>query len=100
RRPQSSPPFPYTTLFRSITQARFDRLASDSGDFGNFFKSEAIFHAQQEGYALFLRQFLKCDLQPSTLLELAQHAIWPFVIRCIKDRKSTRLNSSHVKISY
>src|SRR2546421_2377913 len=74
RRPPRSTLFPYTTLFRSH-------------------------HAPR--YRLFLLQFAERDLD--RLVHLAVDGDLPFVrvdrgVR--KDRKSTRLNSSHDQISY
>src|SRR5690606_39970587 len=62
RRPPTSPLFPYTTLFRSVT-----------------LKPEASLSVYPGGEAAY------------TASELAERT---------GDRKSTRLNSSHVKISY
>src|SRR5690606_41813677 len=82
RRPPSSTLFPYTTLFRSRTNGRSAPRLRQPG-------------AQH-------RQLPPTRLQPQrTAPELhetigrdTRHA------REVEDRKSTRLNSSHVKISY
>src|SRR2546426_3659876 len=74
RRPPRSTLFPYTTLFRSLSLVK---LASDAQDF---------FHETRSG-ALSLRQ-LGFELSA------------PLNTGCEQDRKSTRLNSSHLVISY
>src|SRR5207302_10663849 len=72
RRPPGPPLFPYTTLFRSGTVA-------------------LLVHPEQ-------RDALVADpaLVPHAIEEILR---WDAPVRPI-DRKSTRLNSSHVKISY
>src|SRR5690606_42153271 len=70
RRPPRSTLFPYTTLFRSLTSYRGDR------------------------HLLSLSFF-----SPSLFLFLTQSLTHSFSLSLL-DRKSTRLNSSHVKISY
>src|SRR5437667_2440565 len=79
RRPPISTLFPYTTLFRSII--------SELGQLTNllygqdFFKEYQIF-----GRSIFLKIAKKLDWQPKKGEK--------------QDRKSTRLNSSHITISY
>src|SRR5690606_41660039 len=88
RRPRSTL-FPYTTLFRSsllIVLAIFGLLQLTSG--GLFFN--ALKHDKENFTVLqTIRQ------QQSTL-----NGSWVALLQTRKDRKSTRLNSSHVKISY
>src|SRR5690349_24705781 len=76
RRPPSSTLFPYTTLFRSLFFLQVGEL---------LFEPAEPFDRR---FVLFLAQRLAFDLElhdaPSYLV----------------DRKSTRLNSSHVEISY
>src|SRR5690625_6631564 len=80
-RPPPCPPlFPYTTLFRSL---RPD-LASAYGDFGR---------RQDRRVLLYLSGFTN-GLVIDVELDMA---VWFGLGR---DRKSTRLNSSHVAISY
>src|SRR3989442_4541023 len=76
RRPPRSTLFPYTTLFRSLHARR-----------------STAHHDEREERAPPLGVGFE-----HRVLELAQHVI-PDAIR-IRDRKSTRLNSSHVRISY
>src|SRR5256885_4392720 len=79
RRPPRSTLFPYTTLFRSQT-ASFEKtpqLARQDGGFGRqVFAEEIRIGAMQK------------DCRPNNF------------VRNHEDRKSTRLNSSHLVISY
>src|SRR5256885_7873306 len=79
RRPPRSTLFPYTTLFRSLTQVRI----SPSGDHG----AEAVW----------LRAALAGAPALASGLEIQAGAPRRVVVA---DRKSTRLNSSHLVISY
>src|SRR5690349_23735642 len=71
RRPPRSTLFPYTTLFRSKLGANFQD------------EIDAHFEYMPERY-----------FQAYSVPEIAEH------IRLFRDRKSTRLKSSHVEISY
>src|SRR2546426_8234846 len=75
RRPPRSTLFPYTTLFRSLLKPACVRSA---------------FTAADEKLALNLGR-------RGVTLEQLRRAIW---LGCARDRKSTRLNSSHLVISY
>src|SRR5690349_23701269 len=81
RRPPRSTLFPYTTLFRSICQSRSDLVRSS-----------------------FRVHRCRCCPVPKWFGCLGKYssATQPFSKRrgCFGDRKSTRLNSSHVEISY
>src|SRR2546430_6451556 len=74
RRPPRSTLFPYTTLFRSVAGREFSWLGQKS-------------------------VWVCCveDRLPLEILLAGQHKWYGFVMR---DRKSTRLNSSHSQISY
>src|SRR5690606_41901084 len=97
RRPPRSSPFPYTTLFRSDPhdpRARtFDHIRPRS-EGGRFTKSNGVAcinrplwrHAPVVSPESVWR--MEMPRQPMTLLVISA------------DRKSTRLNSSHVKSSY
>src|SRR5207302_9525084 len=86
--------FPYTTLFRSpvgeLTSPMATQIDKDTGRhetiafFNRATESEPI-----SGFLYFYRVLESCF---DDVLEDAIH-VW-------RDRKSTRLNSSHVKISY
>src|SRR5690606_40704158 len=84
RHPPSSPLFPYTTLFRSPVFA---------GDAPYDLASDPTYQAALAGQAS----------RPAALLGRAidvSLATAAFPFDTSSDRKSTRLNSSHVKISY
>src|SRR2546426_8480264 len=79
RRPPRSTLFPYTTLFRSLSQPH----AADGRE-----------HAADRAV---------CDLEgpdEGTFVDLQQAARRDALRRADQDRKSTRLNSSHLVISY
>src|SRR3712207_8811367 len=85
RRPPRSTLFPYTTLFRSSDFAELARKESDDtvsgsqgGDLGAFTKGQMVPEFDQVAFSLKEGE----------------------VSQPIKDRKSTRLNSSHANISY
>src|SRR3712207_7837610 len=85
RRPPRSTLFPYTTLFRSQTQAvaRLYRLAvPEPSGLGRDVHAVPLRVQVREHYAPHAR----LPREPHRLFEL--------------DRKSTRLNSSHANISY
>src|SRR2546426_5067251 len=77
RRPPRSTLFPYTTLFRSC-------------------QSQLMLHHTVEGNAL--RPLGKNEDLP--LVFIRQEAFWYGNEKINRDRKSTRLNSSHLVISY
>src|SRR5690606_39845787 len=86
RRPPSSTPFPYTTLFRSN---RVDELTREIGrqhigDGRQHDEDENGQHQQR--------------LAPPITAGIGQYGAEG--VGSPEDRKSTRLNSSHVKISY
>src|SRR5437899_3435986 len=85
RHPPRSTLFPYTTLFRSRLAKLIDRLdtelrASNSAGFG------------QRAYEWSAIYRLVRLLRPETIVETG--------VADGRDRKSTRLNSSHLGISY
>src|SRR5690606_40363296 len=98
RPPPRSPPFPYTTLFRSglptvLTLKALGALpAAHPSNLGmlGMHGSRAANMAVQECDLLFVVGARFDDRATGKLAEFAPNA----------DRKSTRLNSSHVKISY
>src|SRR5690606_41988755 len=92
-RPATSPLFPYTTLFRSLTE---------------WLEAQRIIaRAQQGGYVLTRDP---AEMELAEVLEALPEAMPPVSTLPVSlgesdlwyppDRKSTRLNSSHVKISY
>src|SRR5690606_42015100 len=86
RRPPSSTLFPYTTLFRSVEDGRVlgDLLQGEVAD--------ELLPGEK------LRPVIQGPAQEGQVVDhrLGQVALLPVLV----DRKSTRLNSSHVKISY
>src|SRR5438309_6204214 len=92
RRPPRSTLFPYTTLFRSITDDT-EEIAAEANQELNTFSSEMSKKAHD---------FDKVALPPEMarkmlLLKLSAGFPAPAISG---DRKSTRLNSSHSSISY
>src|SRR2546430_8229678 len=75
RRPPRSTLFPYTTLFRSLSDTEMERMRE-----------------QLNGILGYIDKLKELDVSG---VEPTSHAV-PLV----KDRKSTRLNSSHSQISY
>src|SRR5256885_4270378 len=82
RRPPRSTLFPYTTLFRSKGPAV---LASHR--FG--LRKPASLEDEPGNYSADIREYRGCTLQEQERFRLVA-----------RDRKSTRLNSSHLVISY
>src|SRR5690606_42057326 len=97
RRRLSVPALPYTTLFRSATapadiRESYRALLRESRHYGELFD-------QLQKYSLG-RQF---DEVVDTFIEIAGNdmsSVGPSTDPRFLDRKSTRLNFSHVKISY
>src|SRR3712207_8415550 len=83
RRPPRSTLFPYTTLFRSCTP---------SGNFGNI---TAGLFAKEMG--LPVKRFIAANNANDVVYQYLKSGIYHPQPR---DRKSTRLNSSHANISY
>src|SRR3712207_8677589 len=92
RRPPRSTLFPYTTLFRSGTDDQADAVGHELVEEGDALPRVGLVVLDQQvvGDAALLRQMGGSQLQPA-LLGLAVAG---------RDRKSTRLNSSHANISY
>src|SRR5690606_42050640 len=88
RRPPRPPLLPYTTLFRSHTEQRCC-IRQEQGDENQ--------KADWENNFFQLADMSQLSHHDSTIRFRGQR---PHNRRLDKDRKSTRLNSSHVKISY
>src|SRR5204862_5955435 len=84
--PPISTLFPYTTLFRSLPEARPDRFAGDAGRDGEC-RCRHLWRRHP------VRRRERCDVEQADF----RHGRGA---RAVADRKSTRLNSSHVEISY
>src|SRR5690349_23440373 len=89
RRPPTSTLFPYTTLFRSQRDKAVARSEGQSRDPGRIDPRIGAPHAAVEVTAVSQRDRQLERARGSQLLRA-----------CHGDRKSTRLNSSHVEISY
>src|SRR5205814_8246506 len=83
-RPPSSTLFPYTTLFRSRLRLGFERVADDLGRIDDRPDRGERVGAVDRAVEVDDRRQLAQDL----------------ALRELGDRKSTRLNSSHLGISY
>src|SRR5204862_4112051 len=97
RLPPISPLFPYTTLFRS----RHDQLAAP--DIGIADQVEGGIGRQETVAAPGAEQMLRAVADRGVDLRGLRHGPGEFCRRRLGmrlDRKSTRLNSSHVEISY
>src|SRR5690606_41427030 len=88
--PPTSPLFPYTTLFRSIA-ADWNDSSTGSGSVDSQLKAAGLVIAKDENTVN--GQYNSFNNWDPALVG-RQSGRW------IEDRKSTRLNSSHVKISY
>src|SRR5690606_41844054 len=89
--PPRSTLFPYTTLFRSGTMAQTNIIGPQSID-------KSLGHVTNKDNALTNNYTTFANISSSTVLGLiTTHGYLDFNHT---DRKSTRLNSSHVKISY
>src|SRR3712207_7313504 len=93
RRPPRSTLFPYTTLFRS--RCRVERLMRRHGLCG----------AQPGRRRRWLTVADESAARPADLVERRfvakrPNELWVCDLTYLKDRKSTRLNSSHANISY
>src|SRR5690606_39732558 len=91
RRDPRSPPFPYTTLFRSAGRG------PPRGGAGSDFKTlSKVRESKTRDYIMVrVRNLVLAIAAASALTSEAA-----FALGLGEDRKSTRLNSSHVKISY
>src|SRR5258707_7169577 len=88
RRPPRSTLFPYTTLFRSMKLVEVVRTILTSGatfdrafEFARSLGKEPIACRDNSGFVV-------------------NRLLVPYLLDAIRDRKSTRLNSSHANISY
>src|SRR2546426_5817310 len=83
RRPPRSTLFPYTTLFRSVTTPEIDVVLGPTEDGGYYLIGLRTVH----------RELFEA-------MAWSTSRVLPETIRRAEDRKSTRLNSSHLVISY
>src|SRR5206468_11602872 len=100
RRPLRSPPFPYTTLFRSSGR----RLWMMSPRTAKLYFLESLTDSdlgaepRVRNYANHLRFALHAGLGRQSWIDSPSKFSW--LVTAPLDRKSTRLNSSHDQISY
>src|SRR3712207_7477827 len=89
RRPPRSTLFPYTTLFRSMSQLETEPPAIDIGEYKYGFSDpeKPVFKT-------------RAGLDADVVREISAHKGEPQWMLDFRDRKSTRLNSSHANISY
>src|SRR2546426_4529568 len=95
RRPPRSTLFPYTTLFRSLTDNVHPTLAVYNVRAGFWIQRASAPPIESESRNLAPLQ------SDSQTLSFASLTFWARSgHRALRDRKSTRLNSSHLVISY
>src|SRR5690606_41234990 len=97
-RPPRSPPFPYTTLFRSLTTTAGPGRSPARSGRGRWLRGPALDQAVPRGHGGVgdLVQLFPGGAVDGLNGQAVQHG----GEEGAQDRKSTRLNSSHVKISY
>src|SRR5207253_3519794 len=97
-RDPSSPLFPYTTLFRSVSQNNAGVAEIDVSLIPNVLGGLGLNSLLG---SLGLGNLLGgTTTTAGSLPVVSQLPVGPLVDNLLKDRKSTRLNSSHVAISY
>src|SRR2546422_6766449 len=90
RRPPRSTLFPYTTLFRSLSRDDMRRVLD----------AAELFEAMTEGFPQLAKGEWKIPLRVAIEMPAHQGVALFMPSYCERDRKSTRLNSSHGYISY
>src|SRR3712207_7985408 len=92
RRPPRSTLFPYTTLFRSGVRVAHNLVSSNILDYIELSQDYSIaeISSPKEWHGKTLKEL---DMR-------SQYGINVMALKRNKDRKSTRLNSSHANISY
>src|SRR3712207_7406440 len=97
RRPPRTTLFPYTTLFRSAVRLFVERVTDANPRF-------VLTPGNAEVVAKICRQLdglpLALELAAARLRVLSPEALQALLGERLRDRKSTRLNSSHANISY
>src|SRR5690606_41463140 len=94
RLPPRSTLFPYTTLFRSLPIAEEPLYPLLDGRVGAEEAQQSLAPQRVDDEQVGRSRIDVHRVSPGSLIQLAQGTGQP------PDRKSTRLNSSHVKISY
>src|SRR5690606_41549617 len=100
RYPPDSPLFPYTTLFRSFRKETTRKACSlrNRGNWYSQMMSKPISASLLIGFTCLFA--VAVHARELTLNEALARVESDSLEVLIRDRKSTRLNSSHVKISY
>src|SRR5690606_41345827 len=100
RPPPHYPSFPYTTLFRSSTGLGYIVTGTSNSQF----TGTNLAYSTTVGPSTVAFGIADNDSSPVSLIRSPNGYLWAatFYDSAVKvsDRKSTRLNSSHVKISY
>src|SRR5690349_23380504 len=92
--PPSSTLFPYTTLFRSQGRQLGQRGQADGG------RDHVVGGLRHVDVIVGMHRLVRAALPAQQLVRaIGEHLVTVHVVRGA-DRKSTRLNSSHVEISY
>src|SRR5690606_41893017 len=100
RHPPSATPLPYTTLFRSLFHERLVLEQLDARHAQGFGEIR-VFLAQTRSVCEAAGQPIPCRMRRiDDRVQRMERRAHPHSGRVEIDRKSTRLNSSHVKISY
>src|SRR5258705_13940480 len=98
RRPPRSTLFPYTTLFRSLsTELKQSVVVENRPGANTMIAASAVARSPADGYTLLLASNASMVLNPLLYKKLSYN---PDRELKLTDRKSTRLNSSHLGISY
>src|SRR3712207_9307637 len=98
RRPPRSTLFPYTTLFRSLDALTAKARGADLGERSYHGELDDLGRAIDEMRAMLVRQRRAFEEHRAAMQEIVS-SLGEGII-AVKDRKSTRLNSSHANISY
>src|SRR5207302_11304150 len=98
-RPSDHTPFPYTTLFRSDRASYLPGTIENNLIVQRTARDEGRLRVQVQAVGK-LRLFAEGRLRRRALVEPGADPAFKDVDSMTADRKSTRLNSSHVKISY
>src|SRR5690606_40723235 len=94
--PPLTPLFPYTTLFRSLNNNEINKYLTVSLSQFKTHSPKLRFEAMKEQY---YKDYWYPNVEPDHYSKMSEYENKYFG-HVFKDRKSTRLNSSHVKISY